>query len=347
MSGLNLFVCYWSPEQISNVLISAGAKLNMSFYQMKMYSTTLRTLVFGLILISVFVQANTVQTKISNIDSLDGDIKVTEVIYPPAQSTLDVRDRDLIEILRSALEKTENTDGPFILHSTNLDMNPARYRYEVKHGDDLNIIWAVATKKMEEDLLSIKIPLRKGILGYRLLLIDKSNQDKFSSIASLEELQQLSAGQNASWIDTEILHHNGFNVITGTNYEGLFKMLMSGRFAFFPRGINEVYSELSERQYQFPNMAIEKSILLYYPLPMFLFVNKKNKTLADRIERGMKIMIEDGSFDEIFFKYNREYIDMIQLDSRKVFKINNPFLSDNIPFDRKELWYDLLYTRDH
>ncbi|PWI34309.1 amino acid ABC transporter substrate-binding protein [Vibrio albus] len=294
-------------------------------------------------------------TFISHADSTDvplsGSDKVishpiTEVIYPPAQSAFDTRDNDFIEILRLALEKTEVTDGPFTLRPTDLRMNPDRFRYEIVQGRGPNVIWASTTKKREDALRSIPIPLRKGILGYRLLLIDKANQNVFSSISSKEELQQFTAGQGATWVDADILRQNNFKVIKGSTYEGMFKMLMSGRFDFFPRGINEIYDELEKRSYQYPDMVIQNSILLYYPLPKFFFVNKDNKALADRIERGLNIMIKDGTFDRVFFKYNHKDIELLHSHPWKVFQLENPFLPDNIPFDREDLWYNLLEPND-
>ena len=291
----------------------------------------LKIVLLGLITLSVTVMADT---------------DVTEVIHPPAQSEFDTRTNDFVEILKTALEKTEATDGPFILRATTLDMNPLRFQYEMKNGHEPNIIWSSATQEQENDFLPIKIPLRKGILGYRIFLINKSDQNKFLSISSTDELKKLFVGQGVTWLDTAILRENGFRVITGSNYEGLFKMLISHRFDFLPRGINEAYTELNKRYTQYPDMIIEKSILLYYPLPQFFFVNKDNKKLANRIERGMNIMIQDGTFNEIFMKYNKNYINILKSTNRKIFKIENPFLPKDMPYDRKELWYDLFKQDD-
>lgn len=45
------------------------------------------------------------------------------------------------------------------------------------------------------------------------------------------------------WSTTRVLTENGFNVVTGLDYEGLFKMLTKGRFITFGRGINETHRE--------------------------------------------------------------------------------------------------------
>lgn len=77
----------------------------------------------GIITISTVVTAN--------------EVELTEVIHPPVQSGLDARDTDFIEILRTALEKTVDTDGPFLLRATTLEMNPSRFRYQIFSTRDL------------------------------------------------------------------------------------------------------------------------------------------------------------------------------------------------------------------
>ncbi|WP_175561585.1 transporter substrate-binding domain-containing protein [Vibrio aerogenes] len=245
-----------------------------------------------------------------------------------------------------ALKKTEATDGAFIIRPTKLAMNPLRFHRELEKGNEPNIIWASVTKQREERFLPIRIPLRKGILGYRVFLIKAADQKKFSAITSVNQLKQMKAGQGATWLDSDILASNGFNVEVGFSYEGLFKMLGIGRFDYFPRGINEVYIELQQRKNQHPDIDVEKTLLIYYPLPKYFFVNKENKYLANRIERGLKIMIKDGSFEKIFMKYNKFYIDAIRMDKRRIFKIDNPFLPDTVPLEQKELWLNLLQTAD-
>jgi hypothetical protein len=62
--------------------------------------------------------------------------------------------------------------------------------------------------------------------------------------------------------------------------------------------------------------------------------------LAERVERGLQLMLEDGSFDEYFMKYNESMLEQAQLKHRKLLMIDNPFLPTDVPYDRKELWFD-------
>ena len=66
-----------------------------------------------------------------------------------------------------------------------------------------------------------------------------------------------------------------------------------------PCGLYEVWDE--QRAHPEQEFMIEDSLMLHYPAPIYFFVNKKNTLLASRIERGLRIAMNDGSFDQLFF----------------------------------------------
>ena len=64
----------------------------------------------------------------------------------------------------------------------------------------------------EQALLAIRIPLFKGLIGTRLLLINATDQPRFDQITGGAQLRVLHAGQGHDWPDTDILLHNGYAV---------------------------------------------------------------------------------------------------------------------------------------
>jgi hypothetical protein len=262
------------------------------------------------------------------------------VIYPRPQSDSDTRDNDVIEVLTTALQKTVDSDGPFILRPSKLPMTPARYRYEIKGGKYVNVIWATVSEEMEEELLPVRIPVRKGILGYRIFLIRKQDQEKFAAITTVEELKRLKVGQGLGWNDVAVFEQNGFDVEIGNSYEGLFHMLVKERFDYFSRGINEAAAEYEQRKEKLPDLFFEQHLLLYYPWPKYFFVSKDNPQLAERIKRGLMMMLHDGTFDQIFLKHHGETIEKANLKQRRLFRITNPLLPSEVPLRRKELWFN-------
>ncbi len=57
-------------------------------------------------------------------------------------------------------------------------------------------------------------------------------------------------------------------------------------------------------------------------------MNKENTKLAERIEKGLRMAEEDGTFKELFLEYYIEYLKRANLDNRKLFVLENPTTSE-------------------
>ncbi len=161
---------------------------------------------------------------------------------------------------------------------------------------------------------------------------------------TLADLRQLRAGQGRDWADIPILNAAGIQTVEGSTYDGLFAMLDAGRFDFFSRAADEATREYGERHARHPQLAIEPTLLLHYPLPRYFFLrhDDEGRHLAARIEAGMEIMIKDGTLAALFQRYKHQIIEQSGLRHRRVLNIPNPGLSPETPLSRSELWYDPL-----
>ena len=121
--------------------------------------------------------------------------------------------------------------------------------------------------------MPIRIPLFKGLLGYRVSLIHKSNYEKFVGIGK-KELQALIACQGQHWPDSDILEDNQFQVARVVRFDSMFKMLNQGRCDYFPRSIFEGYAELLSAQQLYPDLMMFDEVILQYDFPMYYFVNQ-------------------------------------------------------------------------
>lgn len=206
--------------------------------------------------------------------------------------------------------------------------------------NQLEVVWYATTNDLEERMLPIRIPIYRGLLGYRVLMIKKGTQHKFDGIKTKEDLKRVSLGQGRFWADTNVLTANNLNVVKVLKYEGLFYMLDGDRFDAFPRGVHEPWSEMA----RYPQLAldVEQNLLVSYTNPFYFFVNKNNHTLAQAIERGLRIAIEDGSYDEYFFNDPtvKDVINKANLKNRSIIQLDNPSLPKNTPLDDKSLWFD-------
>lgn len=261
------------------------------------------------------------------------------LIYPAPEYAEDTRYSDLIEILSMVLDRTTPGFGPATMEPAKAVMNEARYLNDLRDGTGVTIVWSSTSIEKERALLPVRIPLRKGILGYRVALVARDNLARIDQVRTLEDLRKLTIGQGIGWGDVDLYNSNGLKVITA-NYENLFGMLAAGRFDLFPRGISEAFAEQAARIEEFPNLAIEPDLLIHYPWPYYFFFNKSSAALAGRVEAGLRMMIRDGSFDALFSKYNDAWIRRADLAHRRVIQIANPFLPPETPLDDPTLWFD-------
>ncbi len=243
-----------------------------------------------------------------------------------------------IKMLKLAIAHSDNPN--YQLEISHENFTQTRTNEEVRSKGLLDVCWASSDSDIEAQLRPIRIPLFKGLLGYRIFIINKNDQAKFSHVKTLEELKKLTIGQGRTWADGRILEANGFNVIKTNKYPSLFYMVEGGRFDAFPRGVNEPFGERETR----PNMelAVEKSLMLYYRMPFYLFVAPDNQSLAKDLETGFARAIANGEFDKVFYgdKAIQDVMQKANMKNRKLFKLDNTLLSKETPVDRPELWFD-------
>jgi ABC-type amino acid transport substrate-binding protein len=268
--------------------------------------------------------------------------KAMTYIYDAPESSLDVRYLYHWEILRTALERTNAKWGPYRMVPSGF-MTERRQAYELKNATGkLTVMYLSTTPDFEKNLIPIRIPVDKNLGGYCVFLIRDGEQRRFDSIRSIEDLHRFTYGLGLGWIDVDILKANGFNVVTGSSYEGLFEMLVNKRFDIFLRAAVEVLDEYGQRKKAMPSLRIEDNIIFYYPLPMYFWFPKteNGRRLAARAEEGMRMMLADGTYDRIFDRYQRHKIEQLHLKERRIFRIANPLLGPETPFNDKRLWFD-------
>jgi hypothetical protein len=243
-----------------------------------------------------------------------------------------------IVLLQLAIEKAKYKYGSASLQALDTSMV---YKRKVKslNENELDVIWAMTSEQREQQLLPIKIPIFKGLIGYRIMVIQESKQDIFTHLFSTQQIKTMVAIQGTDWTDTDILRANGFNVQTSDWYNGFYRGVSKGFYDYLPKSILEPWAEM--RRFQFNNLVVENKHLLYYPSAMYFFVQQDNKSLAQRLEYGLNQAIDDGSFDTLLYTYpaHKEALSKGRLNSRIVHKLSNPFLPKTAPLTDKRLWH--------
>jgi hypothetical protein len=261
---------------------------------------------------------------------------VWKITYPRALDEQDRRHEYPLALLKLALDKT---GVRYVMNPSDRIMLQGKSIRQLRENREINIIWAMTDSQREKELLPIRVPIAKGLIGWRVFMIQPQTQDKFSRITQPQGLTSLIPVQGEDWPDTKILQANGFNVLVAKEYTEALNSLLVGQADFFPRSVIEVIDELESSQ-RSQRVALEKQLILHYTSAMYYFVNRADPTMARLIEIGLRRAIADGSFELLFMAHFAKDLDYLHIDKRRVLSLDNPILPPETPLDIKEYWYD-------
>lgn len=202
---------------------------------------------------------------------------------------------------------------------------------------EVNLVWASTDNQRETDLLPIRIPIFKGLIGWRMFVTRKENAVLLNNVKTLNDLQRFTMVQGTRWVDTRILQSNGFEVATSEQYDELFWMTKNLDMAVFPRSVVELEEELLGGNVS--GLVANRKVGISYPLAFYFFVHKKDRLLAKVIEDGLEKAIEKGLFQALFNQYHKQYLQQFERIENTFIQLENPLLPVKTPLNRKELWH--------
>jgi hypothetical protein len=264
---------------------------------------------------------------------------VDAVIFDRAASPADLRREYSKALLLQVMERTVPEFGPYTIEYADIHMERPRLLEALKDGKLINVTAYPADAKWLKALRAVPVPTDMGLQSWRIALIDSKNQDRIRKLALPQGLKEMTAGVGAVWVTRASLHENGFHYVTGSNYIGLFDMLIAGRFDYFPRGVNEIFQEYDQRKQAFPQLAIEESIVLHDNIPSMFFVSPRNPRLYQRIRAGMEALLNDGTLERFVLEHHRSSLQRAKLCNRRRIDLPNKDV-DPAMLARKELWLD-------
>lgn len=260
---------------------------------------------------------------------------IWKITYPRPITDFDQRNQYPVKLLSLALDQTGVN---YRLEPSEKVMEHHRSIAQLAENREISVVWIMTSAEHEEKLRPIRIPVFKGLIGWRMFMIKQQQKARFKNVSNLQQLAQLKPIQVLDWADTKILQSNGFDVVTPRNYGEIFTMLNLGQGDFLPRSMVEIWSEFNSGIVG-EDIIIEPTLGVRYPAAMYFFVNAKNKTLARLITDGLEKAIETGEFDTLFNLEFNDIIKQAKLKDRFFYELDNPLLPPKTPLDRKELWY--------
>ncbi|RKF18694.1 hypothetical protein DBZ36_09850 [Alginatibacterium sediminis] len=262
----------------------------------------------------------------------------TTVVYRSPESEGDVRYQYDLELLELALQTTKLTDGDYkLIPSANMNFSRAK---AILNKDEIEnfIVKLSFEPAYNTHFAYAPFPVDLGIVGYRVCFTSHKLLEDLKKVRTKTDLLKYSQGVGHGWSDGKILQDNGFEIVSISRYENLFRMVAANRFDLFCRGINEVLEEFNSHL-DLDGFDLEQSFAIYYPLPRFYYGHKNSAPLLERIERGLKIAYQNGTLQELWKKHYQESIEFVKLDQRYLFKLENKFAQDLDPSYKQYIYH--------
>lgn len=201
----------------------------------------------------------------------------------------------------------------------------------------LDIMWAMTDRSREQALCPVKVPLDRGLLGWRVALIRRDKLALWQTPPTRAELAQRHAGQGLRWPDVEILRANGFQVDTAIDTRNLLQMLRAGRLDYFPRSVLEAQDEV--QAYSALQLAIAPRLVIRYPAASYAFLSPQHSKLAVPLTQALESLALDGTLARLFHSYFHRHLESLNLPERHVIDLENPLLPPETPLQRPEFWW--------
>lgn len=260
---------------------------------------------------------------------------VWHIVYPRAEKQTQVLSEYPVMLLTLALD---HTGVRYSLSPSDRVMQQGKALRQLQENREINLLWGQTSKEWEKDFLPIRIPILKGLTGWRLLLVKHDKLADFAALKHINQLLRYAPVQGADWPDTTILQASGFSLVTSQDKAELFDLVRLNQADFFPRSVLEIWQEMSNSQLT-EGLSIEPNLALRYPVAFYFFVNKSNLVLARLISEGLERAIADGSFDQLFNDKFAAFLKEARIEQRHVFEFDNQLLTEQTPLTRQALWY--------
>ncbi len=186
----------------------------------------------------------------------------------------------------------------------------------------------------EGRLRMVPVPLDRGLLGWRINLLLRSQKDLLARVRSVADLAHFTLGQNVGWMDVQIYRAAGIptkEVKAWSNGE-FAEQMQAGFLDLFPLGLEETQSFfLRHFQKRYPQLTTDSHILVRYPWFRFVWVAPGAYTAAlyDALQQGFARIAADGRFLQTWEQYRR-LPGAQAVRSRRLIQIPNPFYDDTL-----------------
>jgi len=188
----------------------------------------------------------------------------------------------------------------------------------------ISIYWMLETPERNQQYIPIEVDITNGLIGKRVLLIRKGDQELFNNVENIDDFRNLDlvGGMGKNWFDSLVWQANNLKYKESSgNWSSIFKMVAKGKeFDYFARGVNEVTLENNRH----PELQIESKLLFIYNRDFRFYLSKTGLHSGEKYEEIISLALkkakESGLIKRLVNKYWSKDIESLHFDER--IKIN-------------------------
>jgi ABC-type amino acid transport substrate-binding protein len=149
----------------------------------------------------------------------------------------------------------------------------------------------------------VDFPLRRGLLGLRVLVSRPAQAMPLSRVTELASLKRgFRMGYQRAWMDGPKLEALGFQMHFVDSYPALFDSVRRGEADYLSRGLSEVRRELND-PVNGQGLGMVPGIALFYPIDDGFFVSNLKPAERAVLETGLRQILRDGRYAALFQKH--------------------------------------------
>ena len=241
-------------------------------------------------------------------------------------------------LLQLMLQNTVPEFGAYSLDLFSVPLSTNRSKLTLQQGDKVNVLFASEWQGLgvsNEQVLSLELPIYYGLHGLRQIIVRSAEQEKFAKINSLQGFKALTCGQGTRWLDVNIYRSNGIAVNEGQNFINLMPMLQKKRFDYLPLSVLETDRVFSERPPDLQDLTVLDDVMIFYPLPSFLYFPASEERLRQRLQAGFTQLVDKGELLPLFERHFSSVPRILSGKRKRLIMLDNPGLTADKNQDMK------------
>lgn len=235
--------------------------------------------------------------------------------------------KDLLQLM---LQNTVPEFGAYSLELFSVPLSTNRSKLTLQQGDKVNVLFASEWQGLgvsDEQVLSLELPIYYGLHGLRQLIVRSADQALFAKINSVSQFKTLICGQGTRWLDVNIYRSNDIVVNEGQSFVNLMPMLQKKRFDYLPLSVLETDRVFAERAPELQDLTVLDDLMIFYPLPSFLFFPASEEHLLERLRAGFNQLEQKGDLLPLFERHFSSVPRILAGSRKRLIVLDNPGLT--------------------